>query len=168
MFDKGFAKWWAARVAPFVDVPAEKLAAEREAVERMQEYNRNYQTFMQQAVLPVVDQLVKLLAANRVPHRVTTWGNQLSIRIHLAWRWGEMIISQTHEDAVAFEHHIVTEGERRGDDQTEDHNHGYDLRDPLPHAVASYEMMFFLTRIAQDLVEPPPEPELPPGEDEKK
>ena len=167
MFDKSFAKWWSARVAPFVDVPPEKLAAEREAVERMQEYNRNYQTFMQQAVLPVVDQLVKMLASNRVPHRVTTWGNQLSIRIHLAWRWGEMIISQTHEDAVAFEHHIVTEGERRGDDQTEDHNHGYDLRDPLPHTVASYEMMFFLTRIAQDLVEPPLDPELPPGEDKK-
>lgn len=164
MFDKAFGKWWLSRVTPFVDVPAEKLAAEREAVQKMQEYNRNYQHFLQEAILPLVDQLTKLLAANRVVHRVSTWGNQLSIRVHLAWRWAELVIMQSHEDAVTFEHHIVTEGEKRGDDTTEDHTHQYDLRDPIPPTVAAYELMFFLTRIAQDLVEPPPEPEIPPGE----
>lgn len=164
MLDKTFAKWWLTRLAPFLEVPPEKLASEREAIERMQQHNDNYQAFMQKAIFPLVDQFVKLMASNGVTHRVTTWGNQLSIRIHLAWRWGELVISQSHEDAVTFDHHIVTEGERRGDDQAENHAHQYDLRDPLPPTIAEYELMFFMTRLALDLVEPPEEPELPPGE----
>jgi hypothetical protein len=164
MLDKSFAKWWVGRVQPFADVPPEKLAAEREAVERQQEYNQHYGQFLNTAVLPAVDQLVKLLAQNRITHRVSSWGNQLSLRVHLAWRWGELVIMQSHEDAVTFEHHIITEGERRGDDTAEDHSHQYDLRDPLPPAVAEYELQFFLSRLAQDLVEPEPEPEIPPGE----
>ncbi|MFT3789322.1 MAG: hypothetical protein QM770_24600 [Tepidisphaeraceae bacterium] len=167
LFDKNFIKWWTTRLGPFVDVPEAKLAAEREAVERMQEYNHNYQSFLQQAVIPAVDQLIKLMAEQRLVHRVTTWGNQLSIRIHLAWRWGELVISQSHEDAVTFEHHIITEGERRGDDQSEDHSHQYDLKDPVPKEIAHYELMFFMTRLAMDLVEGPEEPELPPGEKEE-
>ena len=162
MFDKTFAKWWIGRLAPFVDVPPEKLAAERDAVERMQEFNDNYQNFLQGAIFPVTDQLVKLMTTNRITHRVTTWGNQLSIRIHLAWRWGELVIAQSHEDAVSFEHRIVTEGEKRGDDQSEEHTHQYDLRDPVPPQVAEYEMTFFMSRLAQDLVELPEEPEFPP------
>ena len=71
---------------------------------------------------------------------------------------------QSHEDAVTFEHHIITEGEKRGDDSAEDHSHQYDLRDPLPAAVAEQELQFFLGRMAQDLVEPEQEPEIPPGE----
>jgi hypothetical protein len=164
MFDKTFSKWWVGRLAPFADVPPEKLAAEREAVEKMRSYNQNYMAFLKEAVFPVVDQLVQLMAKNRIVHRVSTWGNQLSIRVHLAWRWGELVIVQSHEDAVTFEHHIITEGERRGDDQSEDHTHQYDLRDPVPKTVAEYELMFFMTRLAQDLVEPPAEPEIPPGE----
>jgi hypothetical protein len=162
--DKSFSKWWLSRVQPFADVPAEKLAAEREAVEQQTEYNRHYADFLNNAVFPEVDALVKLLAANRVVHRVSTWGNQLALRIHLAWRWGELVIAQTHEDAVTFEHHIITEGEKRGDDSAEDHSHQYDLRDPLPPTVATTELQFFLSRVAQDLVEPEPEPEIPPGE----
>ena len=165
MLEKSFAKWWLSRVAPFADVPPEKLAAEREAIEQQQEYNRNYAAFLDNAVLPEVDALVKLLTANRVVHRVSTWGNQLALRIHLAWRWGELVIAQTHEDAVTFEHHIITEGEKRGDDSAEDHSHQYDLRDPLPGTLASAEIQFFLSRVAQDLVEPEPEPEIPPGEE---
>lgn len=161
MFDKGFAKWWLSRVVPFSDVPSEKLAAEREALHRQQEFNQNYNHFLQGSVLPGVDALVKLLHANNIVHRVTSWGNQLSIRVHLAWRWGELVITQSHEDAVTFEHHIITEGEKRGDDSAEDHTHPYDLRDPLPGAVAEQELQFFLTRLAQDMVEIP---ELPPGE----
>jgi len=65
---------------------------------------------------------------------------------------------------VTFEHHIITEGEKRGDDSAEDHSHQYDLRDPLPGAVAETELQFFLSRLAQDLVEPEEEPEIPPGE----
>lgn len=164
MFDKPFVKWWFGRVVPFVDVPADKLAAEREAIARQQTYNENYHQFMTKAVLPAVDQLVKLLAANRVVHRVTTWGNQLAIRLHLAWRWGELVITQSHEDAVTFEHHIITEGEKRGDDSSEDHTHQYDLRDPLPGSIAETELQFFLTRLAQDLYEMEPPPEIPPGE----
>jgi hypothetical protein len=164
LFDKSFVKWWTTRLAPFVEVPPEKLAAEREAVERMQEYNQNYQHFLQTSVMPAVEQLIKMMAQAGIVHRVTTWGNQLSVRIHLAWRWGEMVIAQAHEDAVTFEHHIITEGERRGDDMNEDHTHQYDLRDPVPKEIAHYEMMFFMTRLAMDLVEPPPEPEIPPGE----
>ncbi len=164
MFDKTFVKWWFARVLPFVDVPVDKLAAEREAIARQQTYNENYHTFMTKAVLPAVDQLVKVLAANRVVHRVTTWGNQLAIRLHLAWRWGELVITQSHEDAITFEHHIITEGEKRGDDSSEDHTHQYDLRDPLPGSIAEQELQFFLTRLAQDLYEMEGPPELPPGE----
>src|SRR5205085_3317594 len=121
MLDKAFAKWWLGRVQPFVDVPPEKLTAEREAIERQQEYNRHYADFLNNAVFPAVDGIVKLLGANRVVHRVSTWGNQLALRIHLAWRWGELVIAQTHEDAVTFEHHIITEGEKRGEDHAEDH-----------------------------------------------
>jgi hypothetical protein len=164
MLDKAFSKWWLGRVRPFKDVPPEKLSAEREAVEMQQEYNRNYKEFLESSVFPAVDELVQSLAKNGIVHRVSTWGNQLSLRVHLAWRWGELVIMQSHEDAVTFEHHIITEGEKRGDDSAEDHSHQYDLRDPLPAPVAQQELQFFLGRMAQDLVEPEPEPEIPPGE----
>jgi hypothetical protein len=164
MLDKAFIKWWLGRIQPFTDVVPEKLAAEREAIERQQEYNRNYTGFLQDAVFPAVDELVKLLTQRRVIHRVSTWGNQLALRIHLAWRWGELVIMQSHEDCVTFEHHIITEGEKRGEESAEDHSHTYDLRDPLPPTVAATELQFFLSRVAQDLVETGPEPEIPPGE----
>jgi hypothetical protein len=168
MLDKTFSKWWLSRITPFRDVPPEKLAAEREAVQRLSEYNQNYANFFNSAVFPAIDELVKVLARQHVVHRVSTWGNQLSLRIHLAWRWGELVIMQSHEDCVTFEHHIITEGERRGDDSSEDHSHQYDLRDPLPPPVVDTELQFFLSRVAQDLVEPPPEPELPPEEEDSK
>jgi hypothetical protein len=164
MLDKSFAKWWLARVQPFKDVPPEKLAAEREAMSQQQDYNRHYAEFLNQAVLPAVDAMVQMLAKQGVVHRVSTWGNQLSLRLHLAWRWGELVIMQSHEDAVTFEHHIITEGEKRGEDSAEDHSHQYDLRDPLPPAVAETELQFFLSRVAQDMVEPEEDPEIPPGE----
>ena len=164
MLDKGFAKWWLGRVGPFKDVPPEKLAAEREAMSRQQEFNRNYAEFLNGAVLPAIDELVGVLTKNRIVHRVSTWGNQLSLRVHLAWRWGELVITQSHEDAVTFEHHVITEGERRGEDSAEDHTHAYDLRDPLPPTLAQQEIQFFLGRMAQDLVEGEEEPEIPPGE----
>ncbi len=165
MLDKHFAKWWMTRVAPFLEVPPEKLEAEREAMEKQGEYNRNYVEFLNNAVLPEIDALVKVLAGARIVHRVTTWGNQLALRVHFTWRWGEMVITQSHEDAITFEHHIITEGERRGDDSAEDHTHQYDLRDSLPGNVAAQEIQFFLSRLAQDLVEPEMEPELPPDAD---
>ena len=164
MLDKTFAQWWLGRIVPFRDVPPEKLDAERDAMENLQRFNSHYMDFLKNAVFPCVDDLVKLLVKNRVVHRVSTWGNQLSLRLHLAWRWGELVISQTHEDCVTFEHHIITEGEKRGDDRAEDHSHQYDLRDPLPRTFAEQELQFFLGRMAQDLVEPEPEPEIPPGE----
>jgi hypothetical protein len=164
MLEKSFTKWWLARVEPFRDVANEKLAAEREAMELQQDYNRNYASFLDNAVLPEVDDLVKLLNHKRIIHRVTTWGNQLAVRVHLSYRWGELVIMQSHEDAVTFEHHIITEGERRGEDSGEDHSHQYDIRDPLPAAVAAQELQFFLSRLAQDMVEPEPGPEVPPGE----
>jgi hypothetical protein len=161
--DKAFAKWFLSRAVPFRDVPNEKLAAERAAMDSQQLYNQNYAEFQQSAFLPALDDLVKVLATNRIVHRVSSWGNQISIRVHMAWRWGELVVMQSHEDAVCFEHHIITEGERRGDDSSEDHTHQYDLRDPLPAAVAQQELQFFLSRLAQDLVEIE-EPEIPPGE----
>jgi hypothetical protein len=164
MIDKSFTKWWMGRVGPYRDVPQEKLAAEREAMARQQDYNRNYADLLNNAVLPAVDALVQLLAKNRIVHRVSTWGNQLSLRVHLAWRWGELVVTQSHEDAITFEHHIITEGEKRGDDSAEDHSHQYDLRDPLPAAVISTELQFFMSRMAQDLVEPEEDAEIPPGE----
>src|SRR6185369_5485175 len=150
MLDKSFAKWWLSRVVPFRDVAPDKLAAEREAMASQQEYNRNYAAFLDQAVLPAVEAIVKTLAANKIVHRVSNWGNQLSVRVHLAWRWGELVIMQSHEDCVTFEHHIITEGEKRGEDSAEDHSHTYDLRDPLPANVAEQELTFFLSRVAQD------------------
>lgn len=164
MLNKSFAKWFLGRVGMFRDVPPEKLAAERDAMQRQQDFNQHYHEFMQKSVLPSVDELVRMLSANQVVHRVSTWGNQLAIRIHLAWRWGELVIMQSHEDCVTFEHHIITEGEKRGDDSAQDHTHTYDLRDPLPTAVAEQEIHFFLGRLAQDLFEAEPEAELPPGE----
>jgi hypothetical protein len=165
--DKTFIKWWLSRVTPLRDVVPEKLAAEREAVERLGDYNQNYAEFLNRAVFPAVDDLVKLLARSGIVNRVSTWGNQLSLRIHLAWRWGELVIMQSHEDCVTFEHHIITEGEKRGEDSSEEHSHQYDLRDPLPGPIADTELQFFLSRVAQDLVEPPEEPEIPPGEESK-
>src|SRR5580693_7063374 len=168
MLDKSFVKWWAGRVEAFKDVPPEKLSAEREAMNRQQEYNNNYTEFLKDAVFPAVDLLVQMLRKVGVVHRVSTWGNQLSLRVHLAWRWGELVIMQSHQDAVTFEHHIITEGEKRGDESAEDHHHQYDLRDPLPGAVAAQEIQFFLSRLVQDLVEGEPEPEIPPGEEPPK
>lgn len=165
MLDKMFSKWWLGRVVPFRDVLPEKLAAESEAMQRQQEYNANYQQFIQGAVLPAIDSLVRVLHKHQIVHRVSTWGNQLALRIHLAWRWGELVIMQGHEDCITFEHHIITEGEKRGEDSSEDHTHNYDLRDPLPETVAAHELTFFLGRLAQDLVEPD-EPDIPPGEQE--
>lgn len=162
--DKDFTKWWLGRVLPFREVPGEKLAAEHDAMRMQQEYNNNYANFLNVAVLPAVDQLVQGLAKHKIIHRVSTWGNQLSLRVHLTWRWGEMIISQSHQDCISFEHHIITEGEKRGDDSAEDHSHPYDLRDPLPGVIAAQEIQFFLTRMAQDLTEID-EPEIPPGEE---
>jgi len=133
-------------------------------MERQQDYNRNYVDFLKNAVFPGVDALVQVMSKNGIVHRVSTWGNQLSMRIHLAWRWGELVVMQSHEDAITFEHHIITEGEKRGDDSAEDHSHQYDLKDELPLTVAIGELQFFMTRLALDLVEPPPEPEIPPGE----
>jgi hypothetical protein len=164
MFDKPFAKWWLGRVAAFKDVPPEKLEADREAMRRQQDYNRNYATFLNEAVLPAVDSLTQLLRKNNIVHRVSSWGNQLSLRVHLAWRWGELVIMQSHEDCVTFEHHIITEGEKRGDDSAQDHSHVYDLRDALPESVGIGELQFFLGRLAQDLVEGEEGPEIPPGE----
>jgi len=164
MLDKSFAKWWLTRVQPFKDVPPEKLTAEHEAVRRQGEFNVHYADFLNSAVFPAVDDLVKTLARNGVVHRVSTWGNQLSLRIHLAWRWGELVIMQSHEDAVTFEHHVITEGEKRGEDSAEDHSHQYDLCDPLPPTVAVTELQFFLSRMVQDLIEGEPPVEIPPGE----
>ena len=164
MLDKAFAKWWLGRVGPYKDVPGEKLSAEREAMAKQQEYNRHYGEFLNNAVFPAVDALVQVMTKAGVVHRVSTWGNQLSLRVHLAWRWGELVIMQSHQDAVTFEHHIITEGEKRGDDSAEDHSHQYDLRDGLPAQIAEQELQFFMGRMAQDLVEPEEEPEIPPGE----
>lgn len=163
MLDKEFAKWFLSRVTPYRDVAPDKLQAEREAMQQQQEYNRNYEEFLAKSVFPAVEGLVQVLQKNRVVHRVSTWGNQLALRIHLAWRWGELVITQSHEDAVTFDHHIITEGEKRGEDSAEDHAHQYDLRDALPSTIAQRELDFFLSRLAQDLVEGE-EPEIPPGE----
>ncbi len=165
MLDPSFAQWFLSRAEPFRDVPPEKLAADREAMRRQHEYNQNYVGFLNNAVLPAIDELVQVLVNSRIVHRVTTWGNQIAVRVHLAWRWGELVVMQSHEDCVTFEHHIITEGERRGDDSTQDQSHVYDLRDPLPGPIAVQEIQFFLGRLAQDLVEPEPEAELPPGEE---
>lgn len=163
--DQSFIKWWLTRVEPFREVPADKLTAEREGMENQQLYNQHYAQFLNGAVLPAIDQLVKFLSEHHIAHRVSTWGNQIALRVHLAWRWGEMVIVQSHEDCVTFDHHIITEGEKRGDDSAEDHSHAYDLRDPLPPAVAANETQFFLSRLAQDLFEQEEEPEIPPGEE---
>lgn len=161
--DTAFIQWFLRRVEPFRDVPAETVAAEREAMRHLEQHNRNYADFLNQAVLPAVEQLVAFLTKYRIVHRVSTWGNQLSLRIHLAYRWGELVITQSHEDAVTFEHHIVSEGERRTEDRAEDLSHQYDLHDPVPPVVAQQELAFFLGRVAQDLIEGAG-PERPPGE----
>jgi hypothetical protein len=163
MFDKSFAQWWLTRVEPYRDVSPEKLAADREAMERQQEFNQNYQRFLQSAVLPAFSAVTQFLTEGRVVHRISTWGNQISLRIHLAWRWGEVVVSQSHEDAVAFSHHIYNEGEKRSDDSAQDFEHLYDLRDPLPPVVAVQELHFFLGRMAQDLFDSGPPAEEPPG-----
>jgi len=157
--DKSFIKWFLMRVEPYRDVPSDKLTAEREAMRLQTEYNQNYADFMNSAVLPAVERLVNLLNQHRITHRVSTWGNQLAIRIHLTWRWGELLISQSHDDQITFDHHVTAEGERQADDRSQDYSHHYDLHDAIPAIVAQQELTFFLTRIAQDissLLEPAP------------
>ncbi len=161
MFDRAFAEWWLGRIEPYKDVPPEKLEADREVVHKQQLYNQNYRDFLNEAVLPAVEALVQVLRRHQIVHRVSTWGNQLALRIHLSWRWGELVITQSMEDCVTFDHHIVIEGEKRGDDAAQDHSHAYDLRDPLPPAVATQELQFFMGRLAQDLIEPE-DGDLPP------
>ncbi len=164
MLDKSFAKWWLGRVRSIQGCcPRKARCRAARPSSQQQEYNRNYEDFLKHAIIPTIDAVVKTLAANKVVHRVSSWGNQLSLRVHLAWRWGELVIMQSHEDCVTFEHHIITEGEKRGEDSAEDHSHTYDLRDPLPVTLAVQELQFFLGRLAQDLVEPEMEPEIPPG-----
>ena len=80
MVDKTFAQWFLTRVQPFRDVPPEKLAAEREAMSKQQEFNNHYAEFLNTAVFPAVESLVQLLAKSGIVHRVSTWGNQLSPR----------------------------------------------------------------------------------------
>ena len=162
MFDRSFTEWFLARVTPFKDVPPDKLAADQEIVQKQQSYNQHYAEFLNEAVLPTIDALSQMLRRSGIIHRVSTWGNQLALRIHLAWRWGDLVIMQSLEDCVTFEHHIVTEGERRGEDSAQDHSHVYDLRDALPPSVAQQEIQFFLGRLAQDLTEGE-EGEEPPG-----
>ena len=161
--DKAFLQWFFDRVEPYREVPPDKLTAEREAAERVEEHNRNYSDFLTNAVFPNTEKLVQFLTGHRIVHRVTTWGNQLSIRVHMAWRWGELVITQSHEDAMSFEHHIITEGEKRSDDHAEDTVHQYDLHDPVPPIIAQQELAFFLSRLVQDLVEDE-EPDVPLGE----
>jgi hypothetical protein len=161
--DKTFMKWVIGRIEAFRDVAPEKLEAERDAITRQEDHNRNYADFLKNAVFPAVGELVEFLRRHRIVHRVTTWGNQLALRIHLTWRWGELVISQSHEDAISFEHHIITEGEQRGDDRGEDITHQYDLHDPLPPSLAGQELTFFMSRIAQDLLLDE-QAEKPPGE----
>jgi len=164
MFDKSFAQWWLSRVEPFRDVPPEKLAADRESMERQQEFNQHYQTFLQTAVLPVIDALTKFLRSARVVHRISSWGNQISVRIHLAWRWGEMVVSQSHEDGRGVQSPYL----QRGRETHGRFGPGFraPLRSarPLPPTVAAQELHFFLGRMVQDLIDSPPPPEIPPGE----
>lgn len=65
MFDKAFAQWWITCIEPFREVTADKLAADREAMERQQEYNQNYQSFLQSAVLPSIESLTQFLRIRR-------------------------------------------------------------------------------------------------------
>lgn len=83
--------------------------------------------------------------------------------MHLACG-GELVISQSHEDAVTFQHHVCSEGEKHSDDASQDYEHVYDLRDPVPPSVAVQELHFFLGRMVQDLMDGGPLPEIPPGE----
>ena len=153
MAEESFVDWWLTRVKPFAEVDDVQLKRERTAMEKQQEYNRHYADFLHNAILPGIDELVKIFADNAIVHRVSTWGNQLSLRVHLSWRWGELVIMQSHEDCVTFMHHIITEGEGRGDDSDEEHSHAYDLHDALPTNIAKQELQFFLGRLAQDLIE---------------
>ena len=66
MLDKSFTKWWLGRVHPYVEVPEEKLLAEREAVERMKDFNDHYLAFLRDCVFPAMDELTKTLAKERV------------------------------------------------------------------------------------------------------
>ena len=162
MLDPHLTRWFITRAARFADVPPEKLRAETDAVERLAECNAHYEQFLKQAVFPDVERLVADLQQTGIVHRVSTWGNQLALRIHLDYRWGELIISQSQEDLLTFEHRIISEGESRGDDSVNDHKHDYDLREPLPAQAATTELHFFMSRMAQDLYEQDDEPELPP------
>ena len=166
MAEDSFVDWWLSRVRPFAQVDEVQLKRERSAMEKQQEFNRHYADFLNGAILPGVDELVKIFTANDIVHRVSTWGNQLSLRVHLSWRWGELVIMQSHEDCVTFMHHIITEGESRGEDSDEEHSHAYDLQDDLPKNIAQQELQFFLGRLAQDLIEREPEETDEDGEDD--
>ena len=167
MLDKSFAKWWLSRVVPFRDVAPEKLAAEREAMSQQQEYNRNYAEFLNQAVLPAVDAIVKTLAANKIVHRVSSWGNQLvAARAPgvAVGRAGDHAEPRGLRDLRAPHHHRRRKARRRLAPKTIPTPTTCATR--CPATLAVQELQFFLGRLAQDLVEPEPEPEIPPGEKE--
>ena len=83
------------------------------------------------ATLQSIDKLVQEMEAGL--HKPGRWLPEHPVIGKL--QRGELVITQSHENAVTFEHHILTEGERRGDEAAEDHSHQYDLRDPLPAPV---------------------------------
>ena len=153
MSEDSFVDWWLGRVKPFAEVDEIQLKRERQAAEKQQQFNENYADFLNGAILPGIDELVKIFTENQIVHRVSSWGNQLSLRVHLSWRWGELVIMQSHEDCVTFMHRIITESDGRGEESDEEHSHAYDLNDALPPTIARQELQFFLGRMAQDLVE---------------
>ena len=74
-------------------------------MEMQQEYNRNYAEFLNSAVFPRTS---FGHCHSGIVHRVITWAIALPSR-NLAWRWGELVIMQSHEDAFRSST-LITEG----------------------------------------------------------
>jgi len=144
----------------------EMLSAEREAMAKQQDYNQHYGEFLKDAVFPAVEELVQVLSKGADRPSRQHLGKSAFTAGSSAWRWGELVVMQSHEDAVTFEHHIITEGGEAREETTRRRIIristicAISYREPWRAGSCS----FFLTRLALDLVEQEPEPEIPPGE----
>ena len=98
-------------------VAPEKLAAEREAVQRVGDYNQHYAEFLNRAVFPAVDELVAMLAEQGIEATQTTVSRDLVLPVTDADRASELGIAQEgvfHQCFGAGEGHAIEDGRAGG------------------------------------------------------
>ncbi len=151
MLDKQLVEWWVQHAIAYRKVDVEHVDGEKLEMHRQQGRNQNYLHFLNEAVLPAVERLVQALKKAKIMHRVSAWGNHLSLRIHLTYCWGEIVISQDMPSSASFDIQVMRDDAYDEGDSLCDEEHDYLLDDPIPPGVVDLELQFFLMRLVQDL-----------------